>query len=62
MAGDSQGKLLGKWVGERGESEWRTVIARIGVRNLPRSEKMQTSAWCSCRRSMFAVHRGEACE
>ena len=61
-AGDPRGDLLDKWIGERGKSEWRAVIARIGVRDLPRPERVQTSAWCSCRRSTFEIHRGEACE
>jgi Reverse transcriptase (RNA-dependent DNA polymerase)/N-terminal domain of reverse transcriptase len=62
MAGDPRGELLGKWIGERGASEWRAVIARIEVQDLPRPERVQTSAWCSCRWSMFEIHRREACE
>jgi hypothetical protein len=32
------------------------------VRDLPWPERVQTSAWCSCRRSTFKIHRREACE
>src|ERR1700753_2384846 len=60
MAGDSQGKLLGKWIGERGKSERRAVIARIGVQALPRPERVPTSVWCGCRRFAFEIHQGES--
>jgi hypothetical protein len=53
LAGNPQGKLLVKRVRERGESERLPVMGRIGVQALPRPEKMQTSAWCSCRRPAF---------
>ena len=53
LAGNPQGKLLVERVGEGGESERRPVMGRTGVRALPRPERVQTSAWCSCRRSAF---------
>jgi hypothetical protein len=53
LAGNPQGKLLVERVRERGESERRPVVGRIGVRALPRPERVPTSAWCSCRRPAF---------
>lgn len=62
VAGEPRGKLLGERVRERGGSEWRTVIVRIGVRTLPQPERVLTSVWCSCRGSALEIHRREACE
>jgi hypothetical protein len=62
VAGEPRGKLLGKRVRERGASEWRTVIVRIGVQIMPQPERVLTSVWCSCRGSALEIHRREACE
>ena len=60
MAGDPPGKLSGKRVRERGKSECRSVMERIGLRTLPRCEKAQTSTWCGCRRPISEVRLREA--
>jgi hypothetical protein len=54
-AGDPQGELLDMRVEDGGESEWRPVMGRIGIQNLSRSERMQTSTECNRRKTAFVV-------
>jgi hypothetical protein len=42
---EPQGEAIGKRVWDLGGSECRAVTVRIGVQNLPRPQRVQTSEW-----------------
>jgi len=46
MESEPQGKPIGEWVKEVGESEGRSVMERIRVQTLPGHESEQTSDRC----------------
>ena len=55
MEGEPQGKLIGKWVKEVGESESCSVMEWIRVQNLPGHESEQTSDRCWITRNIRMV-------
>jgi hypothetical protein len=55
MEGEPQGKLMGKWVKDVGESEYHSVMERIRVQTLPDHKSEHTSDGCWITRDISTV-------